>query len=67
MRVGYASMGLRHLRYFTMAAEELNISRASARLNISQPAVSRQIKNLELELGVQLLALVDIVESCSSE
>ena len=47
-------MELRHLRYFAMAAEELNISHASARLNISQPAVSRQIKDLEQELGVQL-------------
>jgi DNA-binding transcriptional LysR family regulator len=34
---------LRHLRYFVTAAEELNISRASARLRVSQPAVSRQI------------------------
>ena len=37
-----------------MAAEEANISRASARLNVSQPAVSRQIKDLEEELGVEL-------------
>jgi len=45
---------LRHLRYFVTAAEELNISRASARLRISQPAVSRQIHDLEEELGVAL-------------
>jgi DNA-binding transcriptional LysR family regulator len=47
-------MELRHLRYFVMAAEEGNISRASERLNVSQPAVSRQIKDLEEELGIQL-------------
>ena len=47
-------MELGHLRYFVMAAEEGNISRASERLNVSQPAVSRQIKDLEEELGVQL-------------
>jgi DNA-binding transcriptional LysR family regulator len=45
---------LRHLRYFVTAAEELNISRASARLRVSQPAVSRQIHDLEDELGVPL-------------
>src|ERR1700722_12780798 len=45
---------LRHLRYFVTAAEELNISRASARLRVSQPAVSRQIHDLENELGVPL-------------
>ncbi|MEM7394971.1 MAG: LysR family transcriptional regulator, partial [Verrucomicrobiota bacterium] len=47
-------MELRHLRYFVMAAEEKNISRASERLNISQPAVSRQIMDLEEEFGVPL-------------
>lgn len=47
-------MKLRHLRYFIMAAEESNISRAAARLYVSQPAVSRQIRDLESELGVTL-------------
>ena len=47
-------MELRHLRYFVTVAEELNVSRASARLRISQPAVSRQLRDLEEELAVKL-------------
>ncbi len=47
-------MELRHIRYFVAAAEELNISRASRRLNVSQPAISRLIHDLEEELAAVL-------------
>ncbi len=48
-------MELRHLRYFVRVAEAENVSRAALKLRISQPAVSRQVRDLEDEVGLPLL------------
>jgi LysR family transcriptional regulator, benzoate and cis,cis-muconate-responsive activator of ben and cat genes len=47
-------MELRHLRYFVAVAEDENVSRAALKLRVSQPGVSRQIRDLEDEIGFQL-------------
>jgi DNA-binding transcriptional LysR family regulator len=48
-------MELRHLRYFVAVAEILNFTKAAARLHLAQPSLTRQIHNLEEEIGVRLL------------
>jgi len=48
-------MELRHLRYFVAVGQALNFTKAAMRLHLAQPALSRQVSDLEDELGVDLL------------
>lgn len=47
-------MNIKQLKYFEAVAEELNIGRAAVRLHISQPPLTRQIQQLESDLGTEL-------------
>ena len=47
-------MELRQLEYFQMVSQLNNITRAAERLHVSQPSITKSIKKLESELGVQL-------------
>ncbi len=47
-------MELTQLRYFKAAAEESNFTRAAQKLNVSQPALSKAVQNLEREIGLEL-------------
>jgi len=47
-------MELRHLRYFIVVSEELNLSKAAEKLRTSQPSLGQQMRDLESEIGVAL-------------
>lgn len=51
-----SELDLRQLRYFVVVADERTIGRAASRLNVAQPAISRQLKLLERAVGTELVS-----------
>src|ERR1700678_3361110 len=49
------TMQLRHLRYFIAVGDELSFTKAAQKLRLAQPSLTRQVRNLEDEIGVRLL------------
>ena len=49
-----ASVELRHLRYFVAVGEALSFTKGAEKLHLAQPSLTRQIKDLEEELGVRI-------------
>ncbi len=54
--IRHGNVELRHLRYFVVVAEELNLRRAADRLEITQPALTKQVAGLEEQVGISLFA-----------
>src|SRR6187399_2523097 len=50
-----SAMELRHLRYFVAVAEALSFTKGAEKLRLAQPSLTRQVKDLEEEIGVRLL------------
>jgi len=48
-------MEFRHLRYFVAVADDLSFTKAAQKLRLAQPSLTRQVRNLEDEIGVRLL------------
>src|SRR3954468_23773585 len=53
---GEGSMNLRQLQYFVEVSEVQSVTKAATRLNLAQPALTRHIRTLERDLGVQLFS-----------
>src|SRR5215475_3973892 len=67
MHAVHEAMDLRHLRAFSAIVETGGFARAAAQLNLSQPALSRQIHALETELGVPLFDRIGRAVQLTSE